>query len=74
MVSLASVLRHLKAGERELEAALFPVEPLAEDADFPTVMERVAASDYPLPVVNAAGQYRGAVSQSALIRTLEREE
>jgi glycine betaine/proline transport system ATP-binding protein len=74
MVSVGSVLRRIKAGDRDLEAALFPMEPLAADTEFQEVMERVADNDYPLPVVNEAGQYLGAVSQAALLRTLEREE
>ncbi len=72
VVSVESLLEQTKGESPSLERAFLEVEPVATDASFDEVISRVANSAHPVPVVDDQQHYVGAISKTALLRTLEK--
>jgi glycine betaine/proline transport system ATP-binding protein len=75
VVSVESLLRAVERlnGSASLDDALLPdVEPVPEGLPMEEVLPRLASSACPLPVVDGAGAYRGAISKTAYLETLGR--
>ncbi|WP_199671563.1 glycine betaine/L-proline ABC transporter ATP-binding protein ProV [Salinisphaera sp. Q1T1-3] len=61
--------------EGDLEAAFVDDVPqVSADTSINELLEPVASSPYPVPVVDADGRYLGAISRAVLLRTLSRSE
>jgi len=73
MVSADALARVLnESGEPSFRAAFESVEPVAPDGLLDELIGRCAQTTAPIPVVDDDGRYRGAVSRSRLLRTLDR--
>jgi glycine betaine/proline transport system ATP-binding protein len=55
-----------------LENALIEIEPVDPDTLLGDMIRRAADTVHPLPVVDARGRYRGSVSRTRLLQTLDR--
>jgi glycine betaine/proline transport system ATP-binding protein len=61
------------AGEPRWEDAFVPgVEAVKAEMELGEVLSRVAASEYPLPVVDEAGRYLGTIDKDILLNTLDK--
>ena len=75
VVSVESLMRAVERGNgsASLDDALLPdIEPVPEGLPMDEVLPRLASSAWPLPVVDEAGAYRGAISKTAYLETLGR--
>ncbi|MDT8410754.1 MAG: glycine betaine/L-proline ABC transporter ATP-binding protein ProV [Wenzhouxiangellaceae bacterium] len=73
MVSAESLIAQVDhADDPTFKNALLDVEPVAPDCALDVLIGRAAATTLPLPVVDEAGRYRGVVSRTRLLRTLDR--
>lgn len=74
LVSVDSLLAEVKSvGEdRYHRAFLTDVEAIPSDTMISDVLSRVAASRWPVPVVDDQGHYVGAINKTALLQTLDR--
>ncbi|HWX49598.1 MAG TPA: glycine betaine/L-proline ABC transporter ATP-binding protein ProV [Roseomonas sp.] len=74
MVTADSLAKAARSGGEDpyRKALLSEVEPIAADETLSDVMGKVAESPHPVPVVDAERRYVGAISKSALLRTLDR--
>jgi len=69
--SLGTAARH--GSEAQWEAAFIKdVAPAPADMELSDALSRVAASDYPVPVVAADGRYLGIVDKTILLQTLDK--
>ena len=58
--------------EPSFRGAFESVDPVAPDGLLDELIGRCAQTAAPIPVVDGDGRYRGAVSRSRLLRTLDR--
>ena len=73
MVSADSLIKELEdSAEPSFRHALLPVDPVLPDAALDALIGQAAATAVPLPVVDEDGIYRGTVSRTRLLRTLDR--
>ncbi|NBD95724.1 MAG: betaine/proline/choline family ABC transporter ATP-binding protein, partial [Gammaproteobacteria bacterium] len=73
MVSADALARVLnESDEPGFREAFESVEPVATDGLLDELIGRCADTSAPIPVVDGDGRYRGAVSRSRLLRTLDR--
>ena len=74
MVSRSSLIDTLRAGAGDpYRRALLPdVEPIPASESLSNVLGKVAASAFPVPVVDETNRYLGSISKSALLETLDR--
>ncbi len=76
MVSTDSLAEEMRGGNSDepqvRQALLKDVEPLPASTSVSEVLGRVAASQYPIPVVSEDGRYLGSISKAALLQTLDR--
>ncbi len=73
MVSADSLIAQVDhADEPTFKNALLEVDPVRPDCALDALIGRAAATTLPLPVVDAHGRYRGIVSRTRLLRTLDR--
>jgi len=62
-----------RSGETRWEDAFIrSVEPTPQDVDLNEVLSRVAASAYPVPVIDDDGTYKGIIDRQILLQTLDR--
>jgi glycine betaine/proline transport system ATP-binding protein len=62
-----------KTGETRWEDAFIrSVEAAPEGMDLNQVLSMVSASDYPVPVIDASGDYKGIIDKRMLLQTLDR--
>jgi len=74
VVSVESLRAQLKRDDPKLSDAYLPdITSLASDTPLNELIGHVAASPCGLPVVDATGLYRGAISKALLLQTLDRE-
>ncbi len=59
-------------GARWDDALILSVKPAPHDMDLNEVLGLVAASDYPVPVVDGDGNYKGIIDKKILLQTLDR--
>ena len=78
MVSVESLLAcKEKLGRKEegsIESAFEQVEPVQASTPLTEIMNDVADSPWPLPVVDENGRYHGTISRATLLHTLNRTE
>jgi glycine betaine/proline transport system ATP-binding protein len=73
MVSADALARVIKeSDEPRFKDAFEPVEPVGTDGLLDELIGRCAETSAPIPVVDDGGRYRGAVSRSRLLHTLDR--
>ncbi|MBA1149215.1 glycine betaine/L-proline ABC transporter ATP-binding protein ProV [Ectothiorhodospiraceae bacterium WFHF3C12] len=74
MVSAETLTDQIKGGgePKYSEAFLKEVEAVQSDMSLSDVLSRVAASRYPVPVVDSEGRYVGAITKTALLQTLDK--
>lgn len=74
MVSHASLVENLRANAADpYRSAFLPeIEPIAAAEPLSAVLSKVAASPWPVPVVDDGNRYLGSISKSALLETLDR--
>lgn len=74
MVSQASLVEKLRAkAEDPYRAAFLPeIEPISSDEPLSNVLGKVAASPWPVPVIDDGRRYVGSISKSTLLETLDR--
>jgi len=73
MVDTESLADAEKSGEARWERALLPdVRPIFADMELQKLVNRVTASDVPLPVVDAENRYLGIVSKTILLRKMNK--
>ncbi len=61
-----------RKGDDQLQRALIDIEPVTTDAGLNELIGKAAINAAPLPVVDADGRYRGTVSRTRLLHTLDR--
>jgi glycine betaine/proline transport system ATP-binding protein len=59
--------------QSQLEQALLELEPITDTTQINEIIGQVAASPFPVPVVDKDNKYQGVISQSLLLETLNRE-
>ncbi|MFT4003956.1 MAG: glycine betaine/L-proline ABC transporter ATP-binding protein ProV [Rhizobium sp.] len=74
MVSHASLVENLRANAADpYRSAFLPgIEPIPAAEPLSGVLGKVAASPWPVPVVDDGNRYLGSISKSALLETLDR--
>lgn len=74
VVSRSSLVEKLKAKDPDpyRSAFLADMEPIAADEPLSNVLGRVAASAWPVPVIDERNRYLGSISKSILLETLDR--
>ena len=74
LVSIDSLLTEVNSvGEDRYQRAFLPeVEAIPSDMMISDVLSRVAASPWPVPVIDNKGRYVGAINKTALLQTLDR--
>ncbi|KRD67008.1 glycine betaine/L-proline ABC transporter ATP-binding protein ProV [Ensifer sp. Root278] len=74
MVSRTSLIETARdgAGHSYRRAFLPDIEPIPASESLSTVLGTVAASTFPVPVIDEANRYLGSISKSALLETLDR--
>lgn len=74
VVSSTSLVEKLKARDPDpyRSAFLIEIEPIAADEPLSNVLGRVAASAWPVPVIDERKRYLGSISKSTLLETLDR--
>lgn len=74
MVSRNSLIRTSREGASDpyRHAFLPDIEPISASESLSNVLGKVAASAFPVPVVDEANRYLGSISKSALLETLDR--
>lgn len=74
MVSQTSLVEKLqaKAADPYRSAFLTEIEPIPAEEPLSNVLGKVAASRWPVPVVDNGNRYLGSISKSALLETLDR--
>lgn len=74
VVSRSSLIEKLKAKDPDpyRSAFLADMEPIAADEPLSNVLGRVAASAWPVPVIDERKRYIGSISKSTLLETLDR--
>jgi glycine betaine/proline transport system ATP-binding protein len=74
VVSQTSLVEKMraKAADPYRGAFLSEIEPIPADEPLSNVLGKVAASPWPVPVVDEAKRYLGSISKSALLETLDR--
>ncbi|MBD9375668.1 glycine betaine/L-proline ABC transporter ATP-binding protein ProV [Rhizobium sp. ARZ01] len=74
MVSRSSLIENTRNGACNLykRAFLPDIQPIAASESLSNVLGKVAASAFPVPVVDEANRYLGSISKSALLETLDR--
>ncbi|CAN7630844.1 glycine betaine/L-proline ABC transporter ATP-binding protein ProV [Neorhizobium sp. LjRoot104] len=74
MISQASLLEKLRAKSADpyRDAFLSEIEPIPADEPLSNVLGKVAASPWPVPVINDGKRYLGSISKSTLLETLDR--
>lgn len=73
--SIAEQLHALTGGkDGDIEAAFIDDAPVLASSSLTDIMTRVAESPWPVPVVDDAGRYVGAVSKATLLLTLDRQD
>lgn len=74
VVSRSSLIEKLKAKDPDpyRSAFLTDIEPIAADEPLSNVLGRVAASAWPVPVIDERKRYVGSISKSILLETLDR--
>ncbi len=48
------------------------MQPAADDLELSNVLSMVAASEYPVPVIDAHGHYQGVIDKKSLLQTLDK--
>jgi glycine betaine/proline transport system ATP-binding protein len=62
-----------KTGETRWDDAFIrSVEPAPHDMDLNDVLSMVAASKYPVPVIDGDGNYQGIIDKKILLQTLDK--
>lgn len=74
VVSLESLLGAIQKGDDRTEDALIPVEPILENAPIEEVIHQLWPSPAPLPVIDDSGRFKGIITKSVLLETLEARE
>ncbi len=74
VVSQASLVEKMRAKETDpYRAAFLPeIEPIPADEPLSNVLGKVAASPWPVPVIDDGKRYLGSISKSTLLETLDR--
>lgn len=74
MVSQASLVENVraKAADPYRSAFLSDIEPIPAAEPLSNVLGRVAASPWPIPVIDEQNRYLGSISKSTLLETLDR--
>jgi len=74
MVSVNSLATAIdNHGEPRWEDAFIrSVQPAASDLELSNVLSMVAASEYPVPVIDAHGHYQGVIDKKILLQTLDK--
>jgi glycine betaine/proline transport system ATP-binding protein len=74
LVSVNSLARATGNGgePRWDDAFIAGVRPAPQDMELNAVLSLVAASEYPVPVVDAEGTYRGVIDKNILLQTLDK--
>jgi glycine betaine/proline transport system ATP-binding protein len=73
MVSVNTLAAAAKvAGTQWDQAFIADVEPAPAAMDLSEVLSRVASSEYPVPVVDDHGRYRGIIDKTILLQTLDK--
>ncbi len=74
MVSQTSLLEKLrsKANDPYRGAFLLEIEPIPAEEPLSNVLGKVAASPWPVPVVDDSNRYLGSISKTTLLETLDR--
>ena len=61
-----------RKGDDQLHRAMIDIKPVPADAGLNALIGKAAMNSAPLPVVDADGRYRGTVSRTRLLHTLDR--
>ncbi|WP_104666859.1 glycine betaine/L-proline ABC transporter ATP-binding protein ProV [Ensifer adhaerens] len=74
MVSRSSLIANARDGAADpyRRAFLPDIEPIPASESLSNVLGKVAASAFPMPVIDEANRYLGSISKSALLETLDR--
>ncbi len=73
VVSAESLVEAIDTGDKPpFDRAFVAIEPIAPDDSLDLLIGRCAGTTVPLPVVDDRGIYRGTVSRTRLLRTLDR--
>ena len=72
-VVLTEDLPDTLSSQSQLENAFLEVDSITNTTQINEVIGQVAASPFPVPVVDKDNKYQGVISQSVLLETLDRE-
>ncbi len=73
VVSIETLRHEAKAEKPSLQRAALPgVEPVAADTHLSEILGTVAQAPCPVPVVDGDGRYRGTISRTMILETLDR--
>ena len=74
MISRSSLIATARDGAADpyRRAFLPDIEPIPASESLSNVLGKVAASAFPMPVIDEANRYLGSISKSALLETLDR--
>jgi len=74
VVSQTTLVENMRSGHSDPYRAAFlsEIEPIPADEPLSNVLGRVAASPWPVPVVDNSRRYLGSISKSTLLETLDR--
>ncbi len=74
MVSVNSLANAGRDSEhsRWEDAFLTQIQPVSSDTELSEVLGQVTSSEFPVPVVDAEGRYRGIVDKTVLLQTLDK--
>lgn len=74
VVSQTTLVKNMRSGHSDPYRAAFlsEIEPIPADEPLSNVLGRVAASPWPVPVVDDSRRYIGSISKSTLLETLDR--
>ncbi|WP_242469377.1 glycine betaine/L-proline ABC transporter ATP-binding protein ProV [Rhabdochromatium marinum] len=73
MVSVNTLAAAAKGDGAHWDQAFIPdVEPAPAQMDLSEVLSRVATTEYPIPVVDDQGKYRGIIDKTILLQTLDK--
>jgi glycine betaine/proline transport system ATP-binding protein len=74
-VSLDSMSLSLESGQQTLASALLDgIDPVPQTMNLRDLIGRIVQQPLPLPVLNAAGNYLGAVTQTILLKKMVEQE
>ncbi|MDQ1183039.1 glycine betaine/L-proline ABC transporter ATP-binding protein ProV [Agrobacterium larrymoorei] len=74
VVSQTTLVENMRSGHADPYRAAFlsEIEPIPADEPLSNVLGRVAASPWPVPVIDHSRHYLGSISKSTLLETLDR--